>query len=84
MEQSSNELLVDKREIPHSSCNVLLRSSSVSCLFAKCRNLTATDQYESAVLIHVPSSCDSRNNSLVWMSSELIQLKINVANTVNS
>lgn len=57
----------------------------MSCLFAKSRNLTSTDQYESAVLIHVPSSCDNRNNSLVYMSSELIQLKINLENhMVNS
>lgn len=56
----------------------------MSCLFAKSRNLTSTDQHESAVLIHVPS-CDSRNDSLVCMGNELIQLKINLANhMVNS
>lgn len=85
MEQSTNELIIDQGETPHSCCNVLLRSSGVSCQFAKSGNPTSTDHYGSAVLIHVPSSCNSRNSSLVYMSSELIQLKINLANhLVNS
>lgn len=40
MEQSSNEF-IDKGKIPHSSCfNGLLKNSSVSCIFAKSKNLT--------------------------------------------
>lgn len=85
MEQSSNKLVIDKGEIPHSSCfNVLLGNSSLSCTLAKSKKCNSTDQHESAILLHVPS-CDSTNDSLVYVSSELILLKINLTNhMVNS
>lgn len=85
MEQSSNELIIDQGETPRSCYTAALEQNIASCQFAKSRNPTSTDHYGSAVLIHGPSSCDSRNSSLVYMSSELIQLKINLANhLVNS
>lgn len=81
MEQNSTELSVDKGEIPHSSCfNAVLRNSSV--LVHSQPN--STDQHESAMLPHVPSSCESTNDSLVDMSGELIQLKINLTNQMVS
>lgn len=81
-EQNSIKLSVDKGEIPHSSCfNAVLRNSSVLAYSQP----NSTDQHESAMLLHVPCSSESTNDSLVHTSGELIQLKINLTNQmVNS
>lgn len=79
MKQSRKGLFVDKGRNSFSfSCNVLPRTTCPVHM----QNLTSsyTDQHEPAILLRVPSSCDSTSDSLVCMSSELILLKINLTN----
>lgn len=81
MKQSRKGLFVDKGRnflFFFFCCNVLPRTTCPVHM----QNLTSsyTDQHEPAILLRVPSSCDSTSDSLVYMSSELILLKINLTN----